>query len=416
MMGFVTDPRLFVLMGSGETSPTMIDVHRSLAERLAPDSRGSALLLDTPYAFQENAPSISARAQKYFADSVGLTVDVAPEDADAAAAAIRTAAWVFAGPGSPTYALDRWRDGPVQRALHERLRAGSGITVLASAAAVTVGSVALPVYEIYKVGAAPHWMPGLGLTEEFGLDVAVIPHYDNTEGGTHDTRYCYLGERRLTMLESELPEGGGVVGIDEHTAVVIDLDTRELSVVGRGRLVVRRSGHDTIFTGGSRLTIGDISAILSGSAPPPPSTPVPPTPRPEAPAARTLVEVTREAEARFGEARAERDAKAMVEAILELESAIREWAADTEEDEGTELARDVLRGLITRLGEAATDGLRDPDDVVRPLVEPILSLRERLRVEGAYETADSLRNVVTSAGIEVHDTGCGTEWTTAGRD
>ncbi|HYJ69855.1 MAG TPA: hypothetical protein VEX15_19555 [Nocardioidaceae bacterium] len=411
----MTDPRLFVLMGSGETSPTMIDVHRGLAERLAPDARGSALLLDTPYAFQENAPSISARAQKYFADSVGLTVEVAPDEPDAAAATIRTAAWVFAGPGSPTYALDHWRNGAVQRALHERLRAGSGITVLASAAAVTVGSVALPVYEIYKVGATPHWMPGLGLTEELGLDVAVIPHYDNTEGGTHDTRYCYLGERRLTMLESELPEGGGVLGIDEHTAVVIDLQTQELSVVGRGRLVVRRSGHDTVFASGSRLTIADIMAILSGSAPAV-STPVEAAPPPEAPASRTLVEVTRKAEARFGAAQSERDARAMVEAILDLESAICEWAADTEEDEGTDLARDVLRGLITRLGEAATGGLRDPDDVVRPLVEPILSLRERLRVGGAYDTADSLRDIVTSAGIEVHDTGGGTAWTTADRD
>ena len=115
--------------------------------------------------------------------------------------------------------------------------------MLASAAAVTVGAKALPVYEIYKVGATPYWLPGLGLTDELGFDVVVIPHYDNTEGGTHDTRYCYLGERRLTVLEAELAEDGGVLGIDEHTAVIIDLDRETVEVHGRGGFTVRRAGQ-----------------------------------------------------------------------------------------------------------------------------------------------------------------------------
>jgi hypothetical protein len=410
MIGPVTGRRLFVLMGSGETSPTMIDIHRRVVGQLDPDRR-DGVLLETPYAFQENVDSISTRAQKYFADSVGLEVTVAPPDDEAAAAAIRTAPWVFSGPGSPTFALSHWRDAPVQRALHERLRAGTGVTVLASAAAVTVGSFALPVYEIYKVGANPEWMPGLGLTEELGLDVAVIPHYDNTEGGTHDTRYCYLGERRLTMLEDELPPGAGVLGVDEHTAVEIDLDRESVVVLGRGRLVVRRAGHSTVFPSGSELTLATLRATLSGAAPPPPAPPTQPPPSTAPAAAGTLVEVTREAEARFVAALDRRDAAGMVEAILELESAIRDWSADTEEDEGTDLARDVLRGLVTRLGEAATVGLRDPDDVVRPLVQPMLTLRDDLRDAASYEIADRIRDILTAANVEVHDTEGGTTWT-----
>src|SRR6266571_3494942 len=38
----------------------------------------------------------------------------------------------------------------------------------------------------------------------------VIPHYDNAEGGTHDTRFCYLGERRLAALEALLAAARGV--------------------------------------------------------------------------------------------------------------------------------------------------------------------------------------------------------------
>ncbi|GAA4987827.1 hypothetical protein GCM10023205_68370 [Yinghuangia aomiensis] len=36
-----------------------------------------AVLLDTPYGFQENVADISARAQAYFARSVGVRADVA---------------------------------------------------------------------------------------------------------------------------------------------------------------------------------------------------------------------------------------------------------------------------------------------------------------------------------------------------
>src|SRR5579862_2969785 len=100
-------------MGSGETSPTMVTVHRALAARLGSDGP-RAIVLETPYRFQENAASISADARTYFADSVGLAVTVldglrpqpegpTPEgsSAEGQAAQVRSADWVFAGPGSP---------------------------------------------------------------------------------------------------------------------------------------------------------------------------------------------------------------------------------------------------------------------------------------------------------------------------
>ena len=55
----------------------MVTVHRDLLSRLG-RRRPQALLLATPYAFQENADSVSARARRYFADSVGLDVRIAP--------------------------------------------------------------------------------------------------------------------------------------------------------------------------------------------------------------------------------------------------------------------------------------------------------------------------------------------------
>src|ERR1700749_3077349 len=119
--------RVLVIIGSGETSPTMVTVHRDLVARLDLGSP-QAMVLATPYAFQENAAGVSARTERYFAESVGLGVrgvavtspqadpGMAPpligwDDADEArqAAGIRTADWVFAGPGSPSYALAHWQ-------------------------------------------------------------------------------------------------------------------------------------------------------------------------------------------------------------------------------------------------------------------------------------------------------------------
>ena len=67
---------MLAIIGSGETSPTMVTVHRNLLSRLGLNDP-QAIVLATPYAFQENAADVSARAQRYFADSVGLRVRIA---------------------------------------------------------------------------------------------------------------------------------------------------------------------------------------------------------------------------------------------------------------------------------------------------------------------------------------------------
>jgi len=204
--------RVLAIMGSGETAPTMIKPHRALFERLGPDAR--AVLLDTPYGFQANADDISARAVDYFAASVGRRVEVAelrdrerddPVRTAQALASLAAASWVFAGPGSPTYALRQWQGTELPGLLADKL-AHEGCVVFASAAALTLGRYTVPVYEIYKVGTDPFWLEGMDLAGFLGPSIAIIPHYDNAEGGNHDTRFCYLGERRLALLEEQMAD------------------------------------------------------------------------------------------------------------------------------------------------------------------------------------------------------------------
>ena len=68
-------PRLLAIMGSGETAPTMVRVHRRLLELLGPPPV-PAVLLDTPFGFQENAREIAGRAVTYFRESLQTTIAV----------------------------------------------------------------------------------------------------------------------------------------------------------------------------------------------------------------------------------------------------------------------------------------------------------------------------------------------------
>jgi cysteinyl-tRNA synthetase len=106
----------------------------------------------------------------------------------------------------------------------------------------------------------------------------------------------------------------------------------------------------------------------------------------------------------------------MVGVILELEAAIGQWEADTDEDQGTEQARALLRSLVGRLGRAAQDGLADPRDRLRPAVEPLLELRATLRGAGNFTAADAIRDALAAAGLDVSDTPEGTHWQPTGTD
>jgi cyanophycinase-like exopeptidase len=402
---------LLVIMGSGETAPTMVKPHRAIFER-APDR--PAVLLDTPYGFQSNADDISARSVAYFAASVGRTVSVVPWrtapppglSRERALAALATAGWVFAGPGSPTFTLRQWRDTPVPAALVDVLARG-GVVLLASAAALTLGSHTVPVYEIYKAGLDPYWEPGLNLVEQVcGLPAVVIPHYDNAEGGHHDTRYCYLGEQRLAAMEQHLPTDSFVLGVDEHTAVLLDPAARTATVIGNGTMTVRRKGQSIVHPSGSVVPFDELLTGESVAVAPV----VPAASAVDGPASSSLRDDAVRRTAEFDEALARRDVDGCVEAILALEQAILDWAADTNESDEADFARAALRTLVVRLGELATVGARDPRAAVGPLVEGLLTLRAKARADKDFATSDQIRDQLAAAGVEVRDTPSGPTW------
>ncbi|MGA0329231.1 MAG: hypothetical protein ACO3NB_04085 [Ilumatobacteraceae bacterium] len=414
-----TRPRILTIMGSGETAPTMMKHHRDLIARLPGDPL--AVVIDTPYGFQENAPELASRAVEYFRQSVGYPIQVAGLGrlknvdvltVETGLSLLRRADYVFAGPGSPTYALNQWENTAVPDVLREKLQSGGAVT-FASAAALTLGRFTVPVYEIYKVGIEPHWLEGLDVLRTIGLDVAVIPHYDNTEGGHHDTRFCYLGERRLAMLEQELPDGAHVLGVDEHTGVVIDIDADTATVIGNGTITVRVRGESTVFESGITIPVDvlrDPSRTSSSSAT------MTTTSRESQPVtesthvASSLLEDVAKAEASFESALASGDSESAVRSVLELETSIRNWSVDTLQSDAMDRAHAALRSMIVRLGEAAVKGLADPRTAIDPVMNVVLEIRRTVRDEKRYDLSDVLRDRLAEVGIEIRDTPTGPEW------
>jgi cyanophycinase-like exopeptidase len=419
--------RLLCVMGSGETTPTMVSVHADLLTRLGPRPV-PAVLLDTPFGFQENAEDISERTVAFFRDRVGFPITVASFRNRETATALEyetmlsrvaEARYVFAGPGSPTYALRQWLGTAVPDLLAAKLRDGGCVT-LASAAAVGIGMYALPVYEVYKVGEDPRWLEGLDLLSATGLRAAVVPHYNNAEGGTHDTRYCYMGERRLRLLEELLPDGVDILGVDEHTAAIFDLDAATVTIRGRGALTLRRQGRSQRFENGTTLPVSDLAApglaaadagtgspdrdgagLATELAPPPPGV------------SPFLQEVGNQSAA-ADSALAARDVDAAVSAVLAIDTQMHEWSSDTLDSDEQDRARETLRRYVVRLGDLARNGATDPRELIAPVVDAILELRVQMRASGEYTLADRLRDVLVEAGVEVRDAPEGSTWVFAG--
>ena len=408
--------RLIAIFGSGETSPVMTSIHQELIGRVS-NPRLDAVLLDTPFGFQENADEVAVRTISYFREHVGCEIRLASfRHSDRVTALefeqfltrLGDANYVFAGPGSPTYALRHWRDIAVRERLSAKIREG-GCVAFASAAAIGLGAYALPVYEIYKVGADPTWTEGLDLLGEIGLRCAVIPHYDNREGGTHDTRFCYMGESRLRLLESLLPDDVPILGVDEYTACIIDIDAQSVSVRGRGGVTVRSRGIDRRW---ERTTFA-LSELSHPLVAPAPALAVRP-PEPEGTDGSPMLEQAREWALQGRHALDRRDIDGVVAAILETESLLDRWAADIVGTDERDRARAEMRNLVVRLGDLARGGGHDDvREYVAPLVDVLLSLRGEARRQQRFKDADRLRAILVQCGVEVQDTPSGTAWSLA---
>ena len=254
------------IMGSGETSPALVSVHRNFVEML--DDQVNAYLIDTPFGFQENADVLVDKLKLFFKKSVQIEINSASlrniSNIDSVEyfemlEELRNSNFIFSGPGSPSYASKTWLKSEIPNVIMNHLKNGKH-AIFSSAAASTLGEKTIPVYEIYKVGMNLFWEEGLNILELYGLSCTVVPHFNNKEGGNHDTSCSYIGKNRLKNLIEE--EYTNILGIDEHTALIINGKKEVFKVEGIGHVTILTKAGQTIFKGGEEYPLSELQSIL----------------------------------------------------------------------------------------------------------------------------------------------------------
>jgi hypothetical protein len=275
-------PGFIILLGSGETAPSMRKVYDWLFMQIDTSPRVS--IMETPAGFEPNSYRVAEkigdflkkRLQNYHPDVSIVSArkrgtPFSPND-PGIIKPMTTADVIFMGPGSPTYAVRQLQDTLAWHTLVARQLLGASV-ILASATTLAFSSHTLPVYEIYKVGEELHWHLGLDFFNIFGLSLVLIPHWNNAEGGAElDTSRCYVGQDRFERLTQLLPPHQTIVGIDEHTALILNPNTAQCQVLGVGGVTLVTADKQIVFKSGDSFPL----SVLGNFQLPNPQTIIPP--------------------------------------------------------------------------------------------------------------------------------------------
>jgi len=255
-------------LGSGETSLAGGRIFESLARNIREPVR--IALMETPAGFELNSTQVVGRVGDFMKarlQNYKPVVDMIPARKKNSAFSpddpeiikpLLYANMIFLGPGSPTYAIRQLKDTLAWDVIRARHRLGATL-VFASAATISVGAHALPVYEIYKVGQEVHVVDGLNLFADFGLHVSFIPHWNNAEGGVDlDTSRCFIGMDRFAEWCDLIPSDNETVGLDEHTGLIIDCEAGLCEVSGVSSVSLVRECDPEMYPSGSKFPLSEL--------------------------------------------------------------------------------------------------------------------------------------------------------------
>jgi hypothetical protein len=256
-------------LGSGETSLAGGRIFEALAKNLNEPPR--IALMETPAGFELNSAQVVGKVGDFMMtrlQNYKPVVDViparkkdtkfSPNDPEIVKPLLH-ANMIFMGPGSPTYAIRQLEGSLVWDVIRARHRLGATL-IFASAATISVGAHALPVYEIYKVGLDVHVVDGLDYFKDFGVHLSFTPHWNNAEGGADlDTSRCFVGMDRYNEWCDLVPAENTTLGLDEHTGLIIDFESGMCEVSGVSSVSIVRECDPEIYPSGSKFEINELA-------------------------------------------------------------------------------------------------------------------------------------------------------------
>lgn len=258
-------------LGSGETSLAGGRIFETLARSLPQPLK--IALLETPAGFELNSDQVAGRVAEFmqtrlqnYRPQIAVVparkrgTAFSPDDLDILKPLL-SANMIFMGPGSPTYAVRQLKNSLAWDIIRARHRLGATL-VFASAATISIGAWALPVYEIFKVGEDVRAVPGLNLFGDFGVTLSFIPHWNNAEGGIDlDTSRCFVGLERFSEWCDQVPADNTTLGLDEHTGLIIDFQNDECQVLGVSSVSLLRECDPEIYGAGATVPLNELGEI-----------------------------------------------------------------------------------------------------------------------------------------------------------
>jgi len=258
-------------LGSGETSLAGGRIFEALAKNIKDPLR--IALMETPAGFELNSAQVVGKVGEFMKtrlQNYKPVVDVVPArkkdsafspDDPEIVKPLLYANMIFMGPGSPTYAIRQLKDSLAWDIVRARHRLGAAL-IFASAATISVGAHALPVYEIYKVGQDVHAVDGLNLFADFGLHLSFVPHWNNAEGGADlDTSRCFIGMERFNEWCKLLPGENITLGLDEHTGVIMDFESGMCEISGVSSVSLVSECDPLMHPSGIKFPLSEIGEI-----------------------------------------------------------------------------------------------------------------------------------------------------------
>jgi hypothetical protein len=258
-------------LGSGETSLAGGRIFESLVR----DQQGPLriALMETPAGFELNSTQVVGRVGEFMASRLQNyrpLIDIVPARKKGSrydpndpeiVKPLLYANMIFMGPGSPTYAIRQLKDTLAWDVIRARHRLGATL-IFASAATISVGAHALPVYEVYKVGQDMYVVDGLNFFADFGLHLSFIPHWNNADGGVDlDTSRCFVGMERFAEWCGQVPIENTTIGLDEHTGIILDLERGTCEVSGVSSVSLVRECIPEMHPAGSTFDLKELGDI-----------------------------------------------------------------------------------------------------------------------------------------------------------
>ena len=263
-----TAPGKIALFGSGEMSPTGRRIHEYLIRDLAPPVK--IALLETPAGYEDNphqwykklAAMLTVGLQNFKPEIIRIAAlrkdGKFSTNTKGLVKPLLSADYIHTGAGSPSYVIKHLGNSLAYYYLVKCHHQGIPLS-FASAAAIAMSSFALPVYEMYFVGEDPFWQTGLNFFKTWDLNLVIIPHWNNTEGGAEiDTSRCYVGKKRFKKLLGKLQPNQTIIGIDEQTAAVFDFAKQEIAVMGVGAVTLIKGNVKQVILSGAVVGMAEL--------------------------------------------------------------------------------------------------------------------------------------------------------------